>query len=136
MRLLNQKGPAPKVQAGTVEIIFTNNAIDIPHNQVIVNKDGEIVVPDDRSYISAITKNVRVLSQAEGIVLASQIFARDKEYLAPNTWEWKRDLVRHDDKGITPICSVASADFDSGEFDLDSFNADGSGSYGRLRLAL
>ena len=136
MRILNQKGPVPKIQAGIVEIIFTNNYIDVPSDRVIVNKIGEIVVPDDRSYISAVAKNVRVLSMAEGIILSSQIFIKEKKYLAPSTWEWKRDLVRHDDNGASPICSVARADFCGGEFSLYSDDADNSAIYGRLRLAL
>ncbi len=137
MRLIALKGSVPKVQAGMVEIIFTSSAADIPHDQTIVNKDGEIVKPDSRSYISAIVNKVRVISHAEGIILASQMYTKNKTYVAPNTWEWRRDLVKHDDKkGINTPCSVAGADSGGSEFALDSSDADDSSGDSRLRLAL
>lgn len=136
IRLIEKKGAPPRVTAGAVEIIFTSNLVDIPSNQIIVNKNGEIVTPDNRSYISAIAKNVRILSQAEGIILESQLFCKDKVYLAPNTWEWRRDLVDHRDKKTSPDASVASADSNDRGFCLSSFDADHSDDSYRLRFAL
>ncbi len=136
-RVIKKKCQAPKVEAGMVEIIFTSNLVDIPSNQVIVNKNGEIVEPDDRSYISAVAKNIRVLSHEEGIILASQLFVENKKaYLAPSTWEWRRDVVDHRDKGTNPPVSVAGAHSGGSGFGLVSSDADDSGSDGRLRLAL
>ncbi len=136
MRLVSQKGSAPKVQAGMVEIIFTSSAVDIPHDQTIVSKDGAIVKPDDPSYVSAIANKVRVISHAEGSILASQMYAKNKTLIASNTWEWRRDLVKHDDKDINTPCSVALALSSGSEFSLDSSHADFSAGYFRLRLAL
>ena len=136
IRLIEKKGAPPKVTVGTVEIIFTRNVVEIPSNQIIVNKNGEVVVLDNRSYVSAIAKNVRVLSQAEGIILESQLFAKDKTYLAPNTWEWRRDLVDHRDKNTSPGASVAYASSYGRGFCLSSYFAVDSNDYIRLRLAL
>ena len=124
------------VQSGAVEIIFTSNLVDIPADQTIVNKDGEIADLDDRSYVSAIAKKVRVLSQAEGIILAAQLYAKNKSYLAPNTWEWRRDVIMHEDKGAGALCSIAGAHSHDHEFRLGSVGASRSGGLGRLRLAL
>jgi len=135
MRVIAKKR-APLVQPGAVELVFTSNAADIPRGQTIVNKDGEVVEPGDRSYISAIVKKVRVISHAEGIILASQLFAKDKSWLARNTWEWRRDVVAHEDKNADPRCSVAFADSCGDEFNLDSSGADWSFGSDRLRLAL
>jgi len=136
IRIIERKGAPSRVTAGTMEIIFTSNLVNIPSDQVIVNKDGEIVTPDNRSYISAIAKNVRILSQAEGIILESQLFCKDKVYLAPNTWEWRRDLVDHRDKKTSPDASVAHAYSNDREFCLRSSNADRSYDDDRLRFAL
>ncbi len=135
-RVIAKKGPAPKIQSGAVEIIFTRNLVNIPYDQTIVNKDGEIVELDDRSYVPAIAKKVRVLSHAEGIVLAAQLYAKNKSYLAPSTWEWRRDVIAHRDKGVSTPCSIASAGSNDREFLLDSGSASVSGAGGRLRLAL
>jgi hypothetical protein len=135
-RVIAEKGPAPKVQAGVVELIFTSDMVDIPRNQKIVNKVGEIVEPDGRSYVSAVAKKVRVCSRAEEIVLACQLFARGKTYLAHNTRELRRDVVWHKDKGVNPPCSVACAySVDRGFFLCSDF-ADWSSVLYRLRLAL
>ena len=129
-------GLQPKRTTGKLEIIFTSNAVDISSNQIIINEDGEIVTPNNRSYVEAIACGVRVLSHAEGIVLASQMFAKDKTYLAPNTWEWRRDLIDHRDKGASPGVSVALVRSYGSEFKLHSSSAGNSGGGGRLRLAL
>ena len=135
--VIEKKVPAPKVKAGSVEIVFTSNLVDIPSDQKIVNKDGKIVEPSNRSYVSAIARKVRVLSHEEGIILESQSHVNDgKAYLAPNTWEWRRDLILHEDKDANPVCSVASARSHGGGFYLHSSSADGFCSYYRLRLAL
>jgi len=120
IRIIKKKRVLPNVTTGALEIIFTSNLVNIPSDQIIVNKNGEIVTPDDRSYVSAIAKNVRVLSNAEGIILASQLFAKDGTYLAPNTWEWRRDLVEHQDKKTSPFASVAIVDSGGHEFGLSS----------------
>lgn len=136
IRVIDKKGPAPKVKPGEVEIIFTNNLPNIPSDQKIVNKDGEVVSPDDRSDISAIANKVRVLSHEEGIILASQLYAKDKIYLAPNTWEWRRDVIDHRDKKTMPPVSAASANSNDDELYLGSSNADNSDDYVRLRVRL
>ena len=136
VRISEKKGAPPKVTADTVEIIFTSNLIDIPSNQIIVNKDGEIVTLDNRSYVSAIAKKVRVLSNAEGIILESQLFTKNKTYLTPNTYEWRRDLVIHQDKGVNPLASVAGVDSSGFVFSLGSGHAGSSSDSSRLRLAL
>ena len=92
--------------------------------------------PDDRSYVSAIAKKVRVTSQEEKIILASQLFFQSKTYLARQTWEWGRDLVDHSDKKTSPDVSVAIAHSYDGEFYLYSVDAGISFSHSRLRLAL
>lgn len=124
------------VKAGSVEIIFTSNLADIPNDQAIINKDGEIVKLDDRSYVSGVVKKVRVLARDENIVLACQCWAKDKTYLARNTWDWLRDLVDHMDKRTSPPFSVASADSSDSEFGCYSRSADHSHSDDRFRLAL
>ena len=136
VRVITQAGPAPMITSGLVELVLTSDAMDIPANQIIINKDGKVVELDDRSYISAIAKNVRVISRDEEIILASQIFVKDKTYLAPNTWEWRRDVVSHGDKGTKPPVSVASAKSNDGELSLNSGGASSSGSLHRLRFAL
>lgn len=136
IRVIESEIQVPKVTASMVEIIFTSNSVNIPSNQTIINKDGKIVILDNRSYISAIAKKVRVFSHVEGIILASQIFAKDKTYLTPNTWEWRRDLIDHRDRRTNPFASVAYAYSGGREFYLDSRFADHSHDYGRLRLAL
>jgi hypothetical protein len=135
-RVISEKGSVPRLEAGIVEMIFTSDLADIASNQIIVNKNGEIVMPDDRSYISAVAKNVRVLSHDEGIILASQLVVKDKTYIARNTWEWRRDVVDHRDKETSPPVSVAIADSGGSEFGLNSSSADSSNGYNRLRLAL
>ncbi|MDI6777634.1 MAG: hypothetical protein QMD77_00420 [Patescibacteria group bacterium] len=119
-RVILQKGPAPKVQAGAVEIIFTSDVADIPRDQKIVNKNGEIAELDDCSYVSAIAGKVRVLSREEELPLAAQLWTRDKTYLALNTWEWRRDVIPHEDKGVSPRCSGALAGSLAGGFLLGS----------------
>ena len=136
IRISEKKRVLPNVTTGALEIIFTSNLVDIPSDQIIVNKNGEIVIPDNRSYVSAIAKNVRVLSNAEGIILESQLFFKDKTYLAPNTWEWRRDLIDHRDKKTSPIASVALVDSSGHEFFLHSYVAAYSHDFFRLRLAL
>jgi len=126
----------PKVMAGSHELIFTSNLVDISQDQVIVNKAGESVVLDDRSYVAAIAKNVMVQSHDEGIILAAQLFVKDKTLIAPNTWEWRRDLIDHRDKNTSPLVSVAIARSGRGELYLNSHNADNSNGNNRLRLAL
>jgi len=135
-RINEEKGSPSKIIAGTMEMIFTSNSVDIPSNQIIVNKDGEIVALDDRSYVSAIAKNVRVLSSAEGIILTSQMYVKDKTYLAPDNWEWRRDVIVHRDTGSSPNVSVASACSNACKFCLNSDGAGDSDDGGRLRLAL
>ncbi len=136
IRVIEKRGSSPKVEAGTVELIFTSNLPDIPSEQRIVSKSGESVTLDDRSYVSAIAKNVRVLSHEEGIILASQLYASGKTCLARNTWEWRRDVVDHRDKGTKPGVSVAAANSDDSEFLLSSIGAGYSSSDCRVRLAL
>lgn len=135
-RVINLKGAPPEDNARSIELVFTSNLADIPGDQIIVNKDGEIVRPDNSSYASAAAKKVRVLSHEEGIILASQLYARNKTYLALNTWEWRRDVVNHGDKNTSPPVSVASASSGDGELGLFSGVADVSSSDYRLRLAL
>ncbi|MDR3559340.1 MAG: hypothetical protein P4L62_01025 [Candidatus Pacebacteria bacterium] len=136
IRVIDKIVPSSKVMTGIVDLVFTNDAVDIPADQTIVNKDGQIVKLSDRSYISAIEQKVRVLSQEEGIVLASQLFARDKTYLAPDTWEWRRDVIDHRDKGTSPGVSIGVSSSHVVELLLSSRDADGSFGSGRLRLAL
>jgi len=134
MRIIVKRGLVPTVQAGAVDLIFTNNAEDIPRNQKTVNKDGEVVELGDHSYISAITKKVRVISHAEGIILAGQLFAKNKSWLAPGTWEWRRDVVAH--VGVNPQCSVADASSGGDGLVLYSDGAGWSCGSSRGRLAL
>lgn len=134
--ILGKKNPPPKIQPGTVRTVFTSDLVDILSDQKIVNKTGKIVTPEDHSYISAINSGVRVLSHAEGIVLEAQMFAKDKTYIARNTWEWRRDLIDHQDKKTNPVVSVADANSSVSGFHLNSYDADDSGSGSRLRLAL
>ncbi len=136
MRVIGEKNGPSKITACAVEIVFTSNEADIPRDQKIVNKNGEMVELANRSYVSAITKKVRVVSHEEGIILACQLYAKDKTYLALNTWEWRRDVVDHRDKSAKPSVSVASADSDGSEFSLYSDGADNSYGGSRLRLAL
>lgn len=136
LRVLKRKGAAPKVKAGEVEIIFTSNPVDISADQKIVNKNGEMVELDNRSYISAVAENIRVLSHEEGIVLASQLYFDGRSYFVSNIWEWRRDLIGHQDKNTNPSVSVAIVDSLGGEFCLGSNSADDSHSNNRLRLAL
>ena len=126
----------PRVVAGMIEMTFTSNLVDIPSDQIIVNKDGEIVTPGNRSYVSAIDKKVRVLSNAEGIILESQLFFKNKTYLALKTWEWRRDLIVHQDTGVNPSASVAGVYSSVFEFGLLSRGAGCSYGGCRLRLAL
>jgi hypothetical protein len=135
-RVITEKGPVPKVRVGAVELIFTCNLANIPQNEKTVNKVGEIVKLDGRSYVSAVAKKVRMLSRAEEIILAAQLFVKDKTYLVCNTWEWRRDVVAHEDKGTNPPHSVARAYSLNGEFGLDSDHADWSRALSRWRLAL
>ncbi len=135
-RILGKKNPPPKVQSDIVRVVFTSDLPDIPADQKIVNKNGELVKPENRSYVSAIYEGVRVLSHAEGIVLAAQMFAKDKTHIASNTWEWRRDLVDHRDKKTNPDVSVAHAHSNGSEFHLSSGRADYSFGSHRLRLAL
>lgn len=136
LRVLKKKGEAPKVMAGMVEIVFTSNAVDISVDQKIVNKNGELADLDDRSYISAVAENVRVLSHEEGIILEGQLYSDSKSRLAPNIWEWRRDLIIHQDKSVSPDVSVAYAYSGDDEFCLDSYRAGNSDGDYRLRLSL
>lgn len=136
VRVISRKISAPLIQRGSLEMIFTSDMADIPADQVIINKDGEIVNPDDRSYVSAIAKKVRMISREEENILASQMYVRNKTYLAPSTWEFRRDVVDHQDKNIMPPVSVAFSHSVSHGFHLHSDIADYSGSGGRWRLAL
>ena len=136
IRLIEAKGAVSGVGAGATEIIFTSDLSDIPRDQVIVNKYGEVADLDNRSYISVVAKKVRVLSYEEGIILPSQLFAKNNSYIASNTWEWRRDLIDHRDKNVNPLVSVAYVYSRGGEVDLSSCNADDSGSAFRFRLAL
>lgn len=133
-RVAPLKSEAPCVVPGTVELVFTSNLPNIPSDQRMVNKAGEIVEPKDRSYISVITNQVRVVSHAEGIILAAQLYWQDKTYLANDTWGWRRDVVRH--SVVNPPVSIGHASSDGGGLDLGSSRADGSGGCGRWRLAL
>jgi len=136
MRVIGEKNGLSKITAGAVEIVFTSNEADIPRDQKIVNKNGEMVELANRSYVSAITKKVRVVSHEEGIILACQLYAKDKTYLALNTWEWRRDVVDHRDKSAKPSVSVAYAGSVDSGFGLDSSGAGHSSGGSRLRLAL
>lgn len=136
VRVISQKIFAPMIQHGSMEIIFTSDLVDIPADQVIINKNGEIVKPAGRSYVSAIVEKVRVISREEENVLASQMYVRNKTYLAPDTWEYRRDIINHSDKGVNPPVSVAYSHSVSDGFHLYSSTADYSHSYLRWRLAL
>ncbi len=135
-KILGKKKSPPKIKSGVVRGVFTSNLPDIPVDQKIINKKGELVKPKDHSYISAINSGVRVLSQGEGIVLAAQMFSKDKTYLAPGTWEWRRDIIDHRDKHTDPDVSVAHAGSGVDGLCLHSFLADDFSSAYRLRLAL
>ena len=136
IRLLTKKGAVTRVVAGVVEIIFISNLVDIHRDQAIINKSGETVELRDRSYVSVVANNVRVLSHEEGIILATQLYARDKTCLSPSTWEWRRDIIDHRDRGTNPGVSIGSAHSYVSELNLSSSVAGGSYSGYRLRLAL
>lgn len=135
IRVIDRKGAPAKIKAGELEMIFTDDRADIPRDQKIVNKRGEAVTPDNYSYISAVINNVRLLSTEEGIILASQLYAKDKTYLASSTWERRRDVVDHRDKKTNPPVSVARARSYGSEFNLGSDSADDSDSSDRWRAA-
>lgn len=132
IRVALLKGEAPRVVPGSVELVFTSDLPDIPADQKTVNKAGEIVEPKDRSYISVITNQVRVISRAEGILLAAQLYWQNKTYLARNTWEWLRDVASH--PAVNPPVSIGHAHSRGDELELGSSVHWGDGR--RFRLSL
>lgn len=136
IRVLDLKGAAPKIKAGSMKLVFTDNRLDVPRDQVIVNKKGEIVSPEDNSHIKTVANNIRVLSRAEKIALASYVFWKTGKYLSLETWEFDRDFVDHRDKKTDPPVSVASGGSDSGGFSFYSGNADSSYDRHRRRVSL
>lgn len=92
-RVFAKKSLSKRIQPGMMEIVFTSDAINISTDQKVINIKGEAVILEDYSYLSAISNNVRILSNAEGIVLAAQLYARDGSYIACDTFEWRRDMA-------------------------------------------
>lgn len=136
IRVLDQKGAPAKIKAGSMRLVFTDNRLDVPKDQAIVNKKGEVAAPKNNSHIETVTNNIRVLSRAEKIALASYVFWKTGKYLSPETWEFERDFVDHRDKKTNPPVSVAHSHSDDVRLKLYSDDADGSSGGHRRRVSL
>ncbi len=135
IRILDANGPAPKQKSNKVEFFFTDTRQDIPADQKLVNLDGE-VVENPRSFIGAIANKISFTNPEEEVVMARQLYEKDKSYISRKFWEWLMAIVDHRDKGVTPSVSAASADSLDDGFNLYSYNADYSYDYYRLRVRL
>lgn len=134
-RIINAKGSVPKQKAGKIKLIFTDLRQDIPDDQDLVNLDGK-VVKNPYSFIDAISNKINFTTPEEEIIMAGQMFAKDKKYISRKYWEWMMAIVDHSDKKANPPVSAACADSDDGSFRLDSDRAGRSYDDDRLRVRL
>lgn len=133
-RVIEKKGPAPKVIPGIVRLNFVDGRRDIPSGQQYVSQTGEVVEAHGCSFIESVEKNMRLVTPAQEILLAAKMFSDTGEYLARDTWEFNSALLRHEEEN--PVVSAAGADSYDGGFFLGSSYADNSRSFNRFRLSL
>ena len=132
IRIIKEKGPTPKQKSNKVEFFFTDTRQDIPKNQKLVNMDGE-VVENPHSFVGAIANKISFTNPEEQIVLARQMYEKDKSYISEEFWEWLMAIVDHSDKNTKPPVSSVSANSNGGELILYSYNADSSDGNNRFR---
>jgi hypothetical protein len=70
------------------------------------------------------------------MILASQLYAKDKTEISKNTWDWLMAIVDHRDKEATPKVSAVFASSYSVGLSLDSSHALYDNDRGRWRVAL
>ena len=134
LRVLAKLGSPVMQRANKAELIFVDSRVDIPSDQVMVNRGGELVNCDRRDFVTAVKNDIRIVTPEQEIILASQTFMESGKYLAINTWELNSALLKHE--GIDPGVSVAFACSYGSEFCLYSYGAGYSGGGSRFRLAL
>ena len=133
-RVIAQKQTAPKIEAGRVELTFTDSRQDVPKEQQVINQSGEETA-NSFSFIEMIKNQVKVLTPEQWITLAAQTYQQDRTYLSPNTWDWMMAILKNQD-GVNPPVSAASAYSGGGGVGLYSDIAGHSGASGRWRSAL
>ncbi|OGI16432.1 MAG: hypothetical protein A3J63_04035 [Candidatus Moranbacteria bacterium RIFCSPHIGHO2_02_FULL_40_12b] len=134
-RVIDATKPAPKQKPGKVELFFTDIRQDIPAEQKLVNLEGG-VVKNPHSFVGAIANKINFTTPEEEIVLAKQMYSKDKTYISREFWEWMMAIVDHRDQKTSPPVSAARAYSSDGELILDSRYADDSRGPHRFRVRL
>ena len=134
-RVISAKGAVPKQKAGKIELIFTDLRQDIPADQELVNLDGK-VVENPYSFIGAVSNKINFTTPEEEMIIAGQMYAKDKNYISPKYWERMMAIVDHSDKKTNPPVSAAHAHSRVDGLVLYSSNASYSHDSDRLRVRL
>jgi len=135
-RIIGLKKQPPQVKSGQIKLIWTDNRQDVPQKQELINQSGrEIQPPDDnkRSFIEMIKNQVKALTPAQWLILASQKYHTNQEYLSLATLDWLMAVLDHSDKGIDPPVSAACAHSAADGVRLNSGAASSSFGLGRWR---
>jgi Fe-S cluster assembly scaffold protein SufB len=137
IRVIDKKKQPEKQQPNKLQITFTNSMKDMPNDQILINQDNqETTVEGKYSFNEMIKNKIKVLTPEQWMILASQLYAKDKTEISKNTWDWLMAIVDHRDKEATPKVSAVGADSYSGGLNLFSVSANYDYGNGRWRVAL
>ena len=125
-RVIDKKDKPTKQQENKLQITFTDNRQDVPEQK-------------EHSFNEMIKNKVKVLNPEQWMILASQLYNKDKTEISRNTWDWLMAIIDH--RGKTkdkndPKVSAVSARSDSDGLSLYSNDARSAHDYRRWRVAL
>jgi hypothetical protein len=122
-KVIDRKGEPQRQQPNKLDIIFTDNRQDVPEQP-------------EHSFNDMIKSKTKALNPEQWMILASQLYQKDKTEISKNTWDWLMAIVDHRDKTATPKVSAVLALSVSVGLRLDSSYAPPDGSPWRWRVAL
>ena len=136
-RVIDKNKQAPKQQANKLRITFINNNQDLEKDQILINQDNQETTAEGKySFIEMIKNKVKALTPEQWIILASQLYQKDKTYLTLQNWDWLMAIIDHRDKAPDPKVSAANAYSGSAGVRLYSNDAPLGNDLRRWRVAL